>query len=161
MQRRSATRRASSMSWPAQQAPFLPIAAPWSYSWSVMPITSQPASTSSAAAHELSTPPDMATTTRHSAAGRSSCRSWITGLFDVSFLDLDHAAQHGASWRCGQPIGRQFDCGLVCFRGPVMALLRVLMENRPGAARALSPSATIRTSRVCCWHSGTARSIAP
>src|SRR5258708_12293236 len=42
-----------------------------------MPTTSKPCSTSSAAVTELSTPPDMATTTRHSRAGLSRPRAFI------------------------------------------------------------------------------------
>src|SRR5258708_15833314 len=42
-----------------------------------MPTTSHPCSTSSAAVTELSTPPDMATTTRHSRAGLSRPRAFI------------------------------------------------------------------------------------
>src|SRR5258708_27763713 len=42
-----------------------------------MPTTSHPCSTSSAAVTELSTPPDMATTTRHSRAGLSGPRAFI------------------------------------------------------------------------------------
>ena len=127
------------MSWPAQQAPFLPSAAPWSYSWSVMPITSQPASTRSAAAHELSTPPDMATTTRHSAAGRVELQVLDHGLMDVSFLAIDHAAEHGACWRLRQPIGRLFELahlGPVCFRGLVMAPSRGIGGGPRGVPRA-------------------------
>src|SRR5262245_48086786 len=60
----SATRRASWMSWPAQQPPLRSMAAPWSYNCSVTPITSWPASCSKPATTLLSTPPDMATTTR-------------------------------------------------------------------------------------------------
>src|ERR1700733_9408074 len=52
------------MSCPAQHAPLRAVAAPWSYSCSVTPITSCPASASSPAVTELSTPPDIATTTR-------------------------------------------------------------------------------------------------
>src|SRR5579863_1144807 len=64
MPRWSATRRASWMSCPAQQAPLRPIAAPWSYSCSVTPTTSWPASCSKPATVLLSTPPDIATRMR-------------------------------------------------------------------------------------------------
>src|SRR5712691_9135181 len=66
MPRRSATSAASRTSCPAQQAPFFPVAAPWSYSCSVMPTTSNPAATQSAAVTDESTPPDIATTMRWS-----------------------------------------------------------------------------------------------
>src|ERR1700679_1063203 len=65
----SATSRASWMSWPAQQAPLRPVAAPWSYSCKVTPTTSCPASCSRPATTLLSTPPDIATRTR---IGRSA-----------------------------------------------------------------------------------------
>src|SRR4051794_27764182 len=64
MPSRSATSRASWMSRPAQQAPLRPVAVPWSYSCSVTPITSCPASASSPATTLLSTPPDIAATMR-------------------------------------------------------------------------------------------------
>src|SRR5215475_5971458 len=52
------------MSWPAQHAPFRPVASPWWYNCSVTPTTSWPASCNNPATVLLSTPPDIATRIR-------------------------------------------------------------------------------------------------
>src|SRR5271166_6654650 len=88
----SATRRASWMSCPAQHAPFRPVAAPWSYSWSVTPITSWPASCRRPATVLLSTPPDMATTIRIGRAAGS-----------IAPLSLEQVAAGGGQLH-GQPV---------------------------------------------------------
>src|SRR5438067_3568717 len=126
------------MSRPAQQVPLRPVAAPWSYSCNVTPITSQFFCANRPATTEESTPPDMATTIRGLGASALFMRGAIYMAEPVikALIHPSRRANSDGAARCGR---RLPDCVAAQVSAHQLLVPAVLCHGGGAFDRSLPP----------------------